>query len=151
MRIVLQNVVSAKVEVEGKITGNIARGWLLLVGFSIKDNSIIVEKMVDKLLKLRVFPDENGKTNKSLSDIEGEILSVSQFTLYGNVQHGRRPSFTDSAPYEEGEKLYNLFNSLIADKCGRIATGIYGADMKVTLVNDGPFTLILDSEELVCD
>ncbi|HMM00566.1 MAG TPA: D-aminoacyl-tRNA deacylase [Bacilli bacterium] len=149
MRIILQNVLDAKVEVEGKVTGKIARGWLLLVGFSLNDNNAIVKKMADKLLTLRVFPDENGKTNKSLSDIGGEILSVSQFTLYGDVRHGRRPSFTDSAPYERGQVLYNLFNGFIEDKCGRIATGIYGADMKVTLVNDGPFTLILDSEDLV--
>ena len=148
MRVVLTTVNHASVTINEKVVGSINRGFLLLVGFTAGDDEIIVEKMVDKLLSLRVFPDEHGQINISLNDVNGEILSVSQFTLYGDVKKGRRPSFVDALRPFEAEKLYDYFNLLIEQKHGRVSTGVFGADMKVNSENDGPFTLILDSKEL---
>jgi len=149
MKIVLTTVNSAKVEINNKIVGQIGRGFLLLVGFTAGDNEEIVSKMVDKLLALRVFPDEHGQINISLSDVAGSILSVSQFTLYGDVSKGRRPSFIDALNPGQAEPLYDFFNKQLEMKYGKIATGVFGADMKVTSENDGPFTLVLDSKELI--
>ena len=148
MRVVLTTVNHAKVTIQGKVISSISRGFLLLVGFTLGDNEEIVEKMVDKILSLRVFPDEHGQINISLDDVDGRILSVSQFTLYGDVKKGRRPSFVDALRPFEAEKLYDYFNLLIEQKRGMVATGVFGADMKVESENDGPFTLILDSKEL---
>ncbi len=148
MRVVLTTVNHASVTINEKVVGSINRGFLLLVGFTAGDDEIIVEKMVDKLLSLRVFPDEHGQINISLNDVNGEILSVSQFTLYGDVKKGRRPSFVDALRPFEAEKLYDYFNLLIEQKYGRVSTGVFGADMKVNSENDGPFTLVLDSKEL---
>ena len=148
MRVVLTTVNHASVTINEKVVGSINRGFLLLVGFTAGDDEAIVEKMVDKILALRVFPDEHGQINISLNDVNGEILSVSQFTLYGDVRKGRRPSFTDALRPFEAEKLYDCFNLLIEQKHGRVSTGVFGADMKVNSENDGPFTLVLDSKEL---
>ena len=148
MRVVLTTVNHARVTIQGKVISSISRGFLLLVGFTLGDNEEIVEKMVDKILSLRVFPDEHGQINISLDDVDGRILSVSQFTLYGDVKKGRRPSFVDALRPFEAEKLYDYFNLLIEQKRGMVATGVFGADMKVESENDGPFTLILDSKEL---
>lgn len=148
MRIILTTVVRASVSINDKLVGKINKGFLLLTGFTHGDNKEIVDKLIDKLLNLRVFPDENGKINLSLSDVNGEILSVSQFTLYANAKGSRRPSFTDALNPAEAEELYNYMNEVIENKYGKLSTGVFGADMKVESVNDGPFTLILDSKEL---
>ena len=148
MRVVLTTVKEANVTINNKEVGKINRGFLLLVGFTFGDTEEIVLRMVDKILGLRVFPDEAGKINLSLSDINGSILSVSQFTLYANAKGSRRPSFIDALSPAEAEKLYDYFNKLIEDKYGKLATGVFGADMLVNSINDGPFTLILDSKEL---
>lgn len=148
MRVLVQEVKEAKVEVEGKLIASIGRGFLLFSGFTEGDNPDLVRKMADKVIKLRVFPDENGKTNKSLSDVGGEILSVSQFTLYGNVKEGNRPSFVEALGGARSGPLYELFNNYLREKDPSLKTGIFGADMKVHLINDGPFTLLLDSKEL---
>ena len=148
MRVVLTTVNHASVTIQGKVVSSIKRGFLLLVGFTSGDNEEIVEKMVDKILSLRVFPDEHGQINISLDDVNGEVLSVSQFTLYGDVKKGRRPSFVDALRPFEAEKLYDYFNLLIEQKRGSVSTGVFGADMKVESENDGPFTLVIDSKEL---
>jgi len=148
MRVVLTTVLEAKVEISGKVVGQISRGYLLLVGFTDGDNKETVDKMVDKILSLRVFPDEHGQINISLQDVNGSILSVSQFTLYANAAKGRRPSFVDALRPGEAEPLYEYFNEQLEHKHGKVSTGVFGADMKVTSINDGPFTLLLDSKEL---
>ena len=148
MRIVLTTVLEAKVEINNKTVGQISRGYLLLVGFTDGDDKEIVDKMVDKVLSLRVFPDEHGQINISLQEVNGSILSVSQFTLYANAAKGRRPSFVDALRPGEAEPLYDYFNQQLELKHGKVSTGVFGADMKVHSVNDGPFTLLLDSKEL---
>ena len=148
MRVILTTVDEAKVTIKNKVVGKISRGLCLLVGFTYGDNSETVTKMVDKILSLRVFPDEHGQINVSLTDVKGEILSVSQFTLYADAKKGRRPSFIDALNPAEAEKLYDEFNEQLLNKYGKVSTGVFGADMKVSSINDGPFTLILDSKEL---
>lgn len=147
MKIVIQNVIRASCEVDNKIVGSISRGFCLFVGFTNGDNQHIVDKMVNKLVSLRLFDDENGKTNLSLRDINGEILSISQFTLYASVKDGRRPSFVNALNPKEASKLYDYFNQLLRAEGYKVETGIFGAMMKINLVNDGPFTTILDSKE----
>lgn len=148
MRLVIQNVINASCTIDNKIVGQISRGFCLFVGFTHDDNNKIVDKMVNKLLSLRVFNDENGKTNLSLKDVGGEILSISQFTLYGSVKDGRRPAFIDAMRPNEASVLYDYFNSKLEESEFKIQKGVFGADMKISLINDGPFTLILDSKEL---
>lgn len=148
MKVILSTVKEASVTINQKTVGKISRGYLLLVGFTDGDDREIVEKMVDKILALRAFPDEHDQINISLQDINGSILSVSQFTLYANCRKGRRPSFVDALRPGEAEPLYNLFNELIQQKHGRLSTGVFGADMEVHSINEGPFTLVLDSKEL---
>lgn len=148
MRLVIQNVKDATCKVDNKIVGEISHGFLILVGFTHNDTKDIIDKMVNKVIKLRVFPDENGKTNLSLKDIGGEILSISQFTLYANLKDGNRPSFVDAMKPDEATKLYDYFNSKLEETGINIQKGIFGADMKLNFINDGPFTLIIDSEEL---
>ena len=149
MRIVLTTVLNASVEIEGKIVGKINRGFCLLVGFTHTDTKEIVDKMIDKMLSLRVFVDEKGLTNLSIYDVKGEILSVSQFTLYADLTGGRRPSFINAMKPNEAKALYEYFNEQVKVKYGAVETGVFGADMKVSSVNDGPFTIILDSEEII--
>jgi D-tyrosyl-tRNA(Tyr) deacylase len=145
MRVVLQRVREARVTVEGNLVGEIGAGFLLLVGFKESDTPDHVEWMADKLIALRVFPDAAGKMNRSLVDADGSILAVSQFTLYGDVRKGRRPSFIDAAPPEKAIPLYDHFVALLeARRPGRVATGEFGATMDVSLTNDGPVTLVID-------
>lgn len=148
MRIVLTTVTNASCIINNEIVGSINKGFLLLAGFEHEDNESVVLKMVDKLLSLRVFSDENGLTNLSLDDVKGDILSISQFTLYADARKGRRPSFINAMKGEESSKLYDYFNKLLEGKRGHIEKGIFGADMLIESTNDGPFTLILDSKEL---
>ena len=148
MKIVLQNVIEANVKINGELYNKINRGFLLLVGFKEGDDLEIVNKVAKKITKLRVFMDENGKTNLSLKDINGEILSISQFTLYGDISKGNRPSFIKSLDFIKAKELYEYFNKYIESEGFLVKTGIFGEDMKVSLVNDGPFTLVIDSEDL---
>lgn len=149
MKVVLQTVKNAHVDILGKTVGSISNGYLLLVGFTDGDNREIVTKMADKILKLRVFADEKRQINLSLDTVNGNILSISQFTLYADVTNGRRPSFVNALHPHEAEPLYDFFNQELERISGKhIETGVFGADMEVYSVNDGPFTLILDSKEL---
>ncbi len=148
MRIVLQRVAHAAVTVDGQETGSIGKGFLLLLGVSDTDTEEIADKMVDKICKLRVFADENGKTNLSLSQVEGEILLVSQFTLYADCKKGNRPSFDKAGSPQLANQLYEYTASRFTNFVKRVQTGSFGADMKVSLLNDGPFTLVLDSETI---
>lgn len=149
MRVVLQTVNQAQVDILGKTVGKISKGYLLLVGFTNGDDQEIVKRMVDKILKLRVFADENRQINLSIFDVNGDILSVSQFTLYANTRGGRRPSFVDAMRPHEAEELYDYFNQELELQFGKsISTGVFGADMSVKSDNDGPFTIMLDSKEL---
>ena len=149
MKIILQRVLQAKVEVDGKTVGEIKRGYLLLLGVSNEDSREIADKMIEKVSRLRIFEDENGKTNLSIADVKGEVLIVSQFTLYADCRKGNRPSFTNAGNPTLANELYEY----IIEKCGglfiNVQHGIFGADMKVSLVNDGPFTLVLDSKEIL--
>ena len=148
MRVILTTVLEASVEINNKTGGKISRGYLLLVGFTDGDDKETVDKMVDKILSLRVFPDEHGQINISLQEVNGSILSVSQFTLYADASKGRRPSFVNALRPGEAEPLYDYFNQQLELKHGKVSTGVFGADMKVHSINDGPFTLLLDSKEL---
>lgn len=149
MKVVLQTVKEAHVDILGKTVGSISNGYLLLVGFTDGDDKEIINKMVDKIIKLRVFADEHRQINLSLADVNGRILSVSQFTLYANTKGGRRPSFVEAMKPHEAELLYEYFNSTLELQSGlHIETGVFGADMDVYSINDGPFTLVLDSKEL---
>ena len=149
MRIVLTTVLNASVTIDGQVVGKINRGFCVLVGFTHDDTKETVDKMIDKMLGLRVFPDENGLTNLSIYDIKGEILSVSQFTLYADLAKGRRPSFVNAMKPDDAKALYGYFNEQIKAKYGAVETGVFGADMKVGSVNDGPFTVIMDSKEII--
>lgn len=148
MRLVIQRVKHASVAVDEKIVGNIGQGLLVLLGVGEGDTEAYADKFVDKLLKLRIFEDGEGKTNLSVSDVHGEILVVSQFTLYADCRKGNRPSFVHAAPPQQAEQLYEYFKRQVKEKYGAVECGIFGADMKVELLNDGPFTIIWDSEEL---
>ena len=143
MKIVVQRVTEAKVEVNKKITGQIDNGLMLLVSFTQTDNESNIDWMINKVLNLRIFDDENGVMNKSVKDINGSILSISQFTLYGDASKGNRPSYINALNGEEAIKLYDLFNEKLKNHI-KVETGIFGADMKVSLLNDGPVTIILE-------
>lgn len=144
MRVLVQRVLSSSVEVENSVVGSIGKGILLLVGFTKNDSSKEIDYMVDKVLNLRIFDDENGVMNKSLLDIEGSILSVSQFTLYADSSKGRRPSYINALNGNEAITLYNEFNDKLRNTGINIETGVFGADMKVNLINDGPVTIMLE-------
>jgi D-tyrosyl-tRNA(Tyr) deacylase len=131
------------------VTGEIKDGYIALVGISTEDQEDVLEKMADKVVNLRVFSDEEGKMNRSLLDVKGEILSISQFTLYADAKKGRRPSFTHAAKPDVSLPMYNQFNELLKAKGVHVETGIFGADMKISLLNDGPVTIILDSDQLL--
>lgn len=149
MKNVLQTVNGASVDILDKKVASIGKGFLLLVGFTHADTKEIVDKMIAKVLSLRVFADEHRQINLSINDVNGDILSVSQFTLYADASHGRRPSFTNAMRPHEAEELYNYFNKQLENAYSKgIQTGVFGADMLVNSINDGPFTLLLDSEEL---
>ena len=144
MKIVLQRVSRASVTVDGNMVGSIDKGYVVLLGIGSGDNRAKVEKAVDKIQKLRIFPDENGKTNLSIADVNGGILVISKFTLYADCRKGNRPSFTDAADPTLAEDLYNYFIECSKDKFNKVEHGVFGADMKVELINDGPFTVILE-------
>ena len=148
MRFVLQRVKHASVKVDGELIGSIGRGYMVLMGVSDTDTEEITDKMVDKMCKLRIFEDENGKTNLSLADVGGELLVISQFTLYADCRKGNRPSFVKAGAPQMAEKLYEHFLARCREQADVVEKGQFGADMKVELLNDGPFTLMLDSEEL---
>ena len=148
MRFCIQVVQNASVDIGGKRTASIGPGMLVLAGVGKEDDEAVADKMIAKLLKMRIFSDENGKTNLSLSDINGELLLVSQFTLYADCRHGNRPSFTDSMGPQRAEELYNYIAEKIRPQVKNLETGVFGADMKVSLINDGPFTAILDSADI---
>ena len=144
MRIVAQRSLEASCEVDGKITGKIDNGLVLLVGFTQTDTKEIVDYMVRKVLNLRIFDDENGQMNKSVLDVGGSILSVSQFTLYADTKKGNRPSYGYAMSSIEANNLYNEFNKRLKEFIS-VETGIFGADMKVSIMNDGPVTILLES------
>lgn len=144
MRIVLQRVSRAEVRVGARTTGRIGRGFLLLVGFTAADGDAQLRWMADKVLGLRLFPDQDDKMNLALADVGGSLLVVSQFTLYGDASRGRRPSFVDAARPEQAIPLYERFLSLLRDGGAAVETGEFGAMMDVELVNDGPVTLVLE-------
>lgn len=149
MKIVLQRVLEAKVEIDGKINGEIGKGYLLLVGVSNEDTVEIADKLIEKIARLRIFEDENGKTNLSIDQVDGEVLVVSQFTLYADCKKGNRPSFISAGSPEMAEKLYEHILTKCRELFKKTQSGVFGADMKVSLVNDGPFTIILDSKEIL--
>lgn len=150
MRIVLQRVKNASVTVDGRVIGKIGAGFLALVGFCETDKEEYILPMAQKLAGLRVFEDENEKMNLSLNDVGGELLVVSQFTLYADCSHGRRPSFVSAMKPDTAEAFYNRFVDAVGTLVdGRVCTGSFGADMKVELLNDGPVTIILDSMDIV--
>ncbi len=149
MRIVVQRVKQASCQVEAKLTGSIDQGLMILVGFGSEDQDINLDKMADKLINLRIFEDEAGKMNLSLLDIKGKILSISQFTLYADCRKGRRPCFTDALNPQAANEYYQRFNAILRAKGIEVACGIFGADMQISLINDGPVTIILDSEEIL--
>ncbi len=148
MKFVIQRVTDAKCEIEGNITGQIDLGFCVLIGVAENDTEAIADKMLRKLLGMRIFADADGKTNLALKDVNGSLLLISQFTLYANCRKGNRPSFTNAGNPELANHLYEY----IIEECRRqilnVQTGIFGADMKISLTNDGPFTIILDSDDL---
>lgn len=144
MRILIQRVTSSSVSVDNKIVGKIDNGLLLLVGFTNDDNLEKIDYMINKIINLRIFDDENHVMNKSLLDINGSILSISQFTLYANTKKGNRPSYIDALNNKEAKILYDIFNERLKDKNINVQTGIFGADMKVSILNDGPVTIMLE-------
>ena len=144
MRVLLQRVSRAEVRVDGKVIGGVQRGFCLLVGFTHEDGAEQVDWMAEKVIGLRLFGDEEGKMNLSLEDVAGELLVVSQFTLYGDARKGRRPSFIDAARPEAAEGLYEMFVERLRARGVRVETGEFGAMMEVDLVNDGPVTLWLE-------
>ena len=146
MRVVLQRVAHASVTVDGEIIGKIQRGFLLLVGVTHDDSMEDMEYLVRKIVQMRIFEDEEGKLNRSIQDIGGEILSVSQFTLYADTKKGNRPSFSKAAPGDVAVEMFEQFNGLLRDTGIPVETGLFGADMKVELLNDGPVTILLDSK-----
>ncbi|MBO6285574.1 MAG: D-tyrosyl-tRNA(Tyr) deacylase [Bacilli bacterium] len=148
MRVVLQVVTDASVTINQEKVAHIDKGFLCFVGFTEGDDLNLAKKMADKICKLRVFPDENGKTNRSLNDVGGKILSVSQFTLYASVKEGNRPSFTNCLNKDIAACLYEDFFTYLKSVAPGAESGVFHADMDVGLINNGPFTLILDSKEL---
>lgn len=149
MKFVIQRVTHAEVEVEQEIIGSIQNGYLVLIGIAEDDTEEIADKLVKKLLGLRIFADENGKTNLSLKDVNGSLLLVSQFTLYADCRKGNRPSFVNAGNPEKANELYEYIIEKCRDEVPDVQTGSFGADMKITLLNDGPFTIIFDSKDLM--
>lgn len=149
MKFVIQRVTHADVVVDGNELGRIGKGFMVLIGVSKEDDKAIADKMVDKMIKLRIFEDENGKTNLSLDDVGGELLLISQFTLYANCKKGNRPSFIDAGVPDEANALYEYIIERCKERVNVVERGEFGADMKVSLLNDGPFTIVLDSSEIM--
>lgn len=148
MRVVVQRVAHSSCTVDGCVTGEINKGFMLLIGFKKGDTPDVLPKVLKKVVGLRVFEDENGKMNKSLKDVDGGILAISQFTLYADCKHGNRPSFTEALEYDIAKDYYLRFVELLKAEVNNVGTGIFGADMKIELLNDGPVTIIIDSDYL---
>ncbi len=148
MKFVIQRVTHAKVTVEQEVIGKINQGYVVLIGACEEDNEQIADKMVKKLLALRIFADENGKTNLSIKDVQGELLLISQFTLYADCKKGNRPYFIKAGNPDHANQLYEYIIAKARQELSVVETGSFGADMQVELVNDGPFTIVLDSKEI---
>ena len=144
MRVLVQRVINSSVEIDGKVVGNIDKGLNVLVGFTDTDTSKEIDYMVDKVINLRIFDDENGVMNKSLLDVNGSILSISQFTLYADASKGRRPSYIKALSGDKATLLYDEFNNKLRENNIKVETGIFGADMKVNILNDGPVTIFIE-------
>ena len=148
MKFVIQRVSEASVKVEGEVIGQIGKGFMVLIGVGQEDTKEIADKMIEKVARLRIFEDENGKTNLSLADVGGEMLLISQFTLYANCKKGYRPSFIESGAPDMASDMYEYIIAKCKEQVPVVERGQFGADMKVSLVNDGPFTIVLDSRDL---
>ncbi len=148
MKFIIQRVSRAAVSVRDETIGSIGRGFLVLIGISQEDTQAVADKMLRKMLNLRIFEDENGKTNLSLKDVSGSLLLVSQFTLYADCRRGNRPSFTKAGTPEHANAIYEYILTECRKECPNVQHGVFGAHMEVSLTNDGPFTVILNSEEL---
>jgi len=148
MKFVIQRVTQAEVIIEEKVVGSIDQGFVVLIGVSNSDTKEIADKMIKKLVNLRIFEDEQGKTNLSLADVNGELMLISQFTLYANCKKGNRPSFIDAGAPDLANSLYEYIVEGCKNFIPKVATGEFGAMMKIGLVNEGPFTIVLDSDEL---
>ena len=148
MKLVIQRVTHASVTVDNNVIGKIGKGYMVLIGVSDTDTKEIADKMLDKMIKLRIFEDENGKTNLSLADVGGELLLISQFTLYANCKKGNRPSFIEAGSPDHANALYEYIIEKCKERVDVVEQGEFGAEMKVELLDDGPFTVILDSEQI---
>lgn len=148
MRFVIQRVTESEVKVDGEVIGKIGKGFMVLIGVSDSDTKEIADKMIKKMLGLRIFEDEQGKTNLSLETVGGELLLISQFTLYANCKKGNRPSFIEAGAPDMANEMYEYIISKCKEQVAVVEKGRFGADMKVSLVNDGPFTIVLDSDQL---
>ena len=148
MRFVIQRVTSARVDIDGQTKASIGKGFAVLIGIGKGDDEAVADKLISKMIGLRIFEDSEGKTNLDLSQVGGKLLLISQFTLYADCKKGHRPGFTDACEPERAKELYGYIVKKCSDLVGKVGTGEFGADMKVTLTNDGPFTIILDSERL---
>lgn len=148
MRFVIQRVTEASVTIHGEISGKIGKGYLVLIGVADTDTKEIADKMIRKMIGLRIFEDEQGKTNLSLADVDGGLLLVSQFTLYANCKRGNRPSFIEAGKPDMANEMYEYIIEKCRESVEKVQTGEFGADMKVQLLNDGPFTILLDSDQL---
>ena len=148
MRFVIQRVTEASVTIDGEISGKIGKGYLVLIGVAYTDTKEIADKMIRKMIGLRIFEDEQGKTNLSLADVDGGLLLVSQFTLYANCKRGNRPSFIEAGKPDMANEMYEYIIEKCRESVEEVQTGEFGADMKVQLLNDGPFTILLDSDQL---
>ena len=151
MRFVIQRVTEASVTIDGEISGKIGKGYLVLIGVADTDTKEIADKMILKMIGLRIFEDEQGKTNLSLADVDGGLLLVSQFTLYANCKRGNRPSFIEAGKPDMANEMYEYIIEKCRESVDEVQTGEFGADMKVQLLNDGPFTILLDSDQLYLD
>lgn len=149
MKFVIQRVNHASVKVDGNIVGKIDKGYMVLIGISENDTKEIADKMIKKMIGLRIFEDENGKTNISLKDVSGELLLISQFTLYADCKKGNRPSFINAGKPDMANEMYEYIIEQCKKEISVVEKGIFGADMKVSLENDGPFTIVLDSKEII--
>lgn len=148
MRFVIQRVTEASVTIDGEISGKIGKGYLVLIGVADTDTKEIADKMIRKMIGLRIFEDEQGKTNLSLADVDGGLLLVSQFTLYANCKRGNRPSFIEAGKPDMANEMYEYIIEKCRESVDEVQTGEFGADMKVQLLNNGPFTILLDSDQL---
>ena len=148
MKFVIQRVLESSVKTDGSIIGKINKGYMVLIGVSNSDTKDVADKMIRKMIGLRIFEDENGKTNLSLADVNGELLLISQFTLYANCKKGNRPSFTDAGSPDHANELYEYIIQKCKENVPVVEKGCFGAHMEISLINDGPFTIVLDSDTL---